>query len=90
MGGGADFDADGKVTYSNADGSLGDGAYLPFVPQEGYVYTLSAMIDTRISPLRNNSNDWMALGLREPMPPRTSVFTMIPVGWIFRAASIGR
>jgi len=60
---GADFEADGKVTYHNADGSLGDGAYLPFVPQNGYIYTLTAFVDTRPSALRNyNPNDWIAMG----------------------------
>jgi hypothetical protein len=67
---GADFDAAGTVTYHNADGSLGDGAYLPFKPQEGYVYVLSAFIDTRPSALRsNNPNDWMALGFARTNTP---------------------
>jgi hypothetical protein len=60
---GADFDAAGTVIYHNADGSLGDGAYLPFVPQDGYIYKLTAFVDTRPSALRsNNPNDWIAMG----------------------------
>ena len=58
---GSDFDADGTVVYTL--GGLGDCAFLPFVPKNGYVYTFSAMIDTRPSPLRsNNPNDWIAMG----------------------------
>jgi len=60
---GNDFDADGKVT--NDGGSMGDSAYLPFVPQDHYIYELSAKIDTRVSPLRNNTNDWIALGFTQ-------------------------
>jgi hypothetical protein len=65
---GADFEADGTVTFHGmqpapGDTSLGDGAYLPFVPENGYIYELSATIDTRPSAIRNNNpKDWIALG----------------------------
>lgn len=77
---GGDFDAAGTVVYHNADGSLGDGAYLSFVPENGYIYTLSAFIDTRVSPLRNNSNDWMALGFARTNTPVNSRFYDDPGG----------
>jgi hypothetical protein len=60
---GADFDADGKYTFPGDN--MGDSAYLPFVPADGFVYTLAAKIDTRKSIPRNNANDWMALGFTQ-------------------------
>jgi hypothetical protein len=60
---GPNFDADGTVTYDNS--SMGDSAYLPFVPQDGFIYRLSAKIDTRVSPFRNNANDWIGIGFTQ-------------------------
>jgi hypothetical protein len=78
---GVDFDADGTVTYANVDGSLGDGAYLPFTPVGGTVYTLTAFIDTRPSPLRsNNPNDWIAMGFARTNTPKERRFYDDPGG----------
>jgi hypothetical protein len=62
---GSNFSADGTITYDNS--SMGDSAYLPFVPQDGYIYELSAKIDSRVSPFRGTSgvNDWIALGFTQ-------------------------
>jgi hypothetical protein len=60
---GSNFDADGTVTYDN--NSMGDSAYLPFVPQEGNIYKLSVKIDSRVSPFRNNANDWIGVGFTQ-------------------------
>ncbi|MBN2181475.1 MAG: hypothetical protein JW715_06145 [Sedimentisphaerales bacterium] len=59
---GSNFSADGTITFDNS--SMGDSAYLPFVPLDGYIYELSAKIDTRPSPYRGSAgvNDWIALG----------------------------
>ena len=59
---GSNFGADGTITFDNS--SMGDSAYLPFVPLDGYIYELSAKIDSRPSPYRGSSgvNDWIALG----------------------------
>ena len=60
---GGNFGADGTVTYEGA--TMGDSAYLPFIPEDGYIYELSAKIDTRVSPFRNNVNDWIGLGFTQ-------------------------
>jgi hypothetical protein len=59
---GGNFSADGTITFDNS--SMGDSAYLPFVPQDGYIYELSAKIDSRPSSYRGSAgvNDWIALG----------------------------
>jgi hypothetical protein len=62
---GANFDADGTVTFPTGDATLGDTAFLPFVPVQGRIYELSAKIDSRKSVPRNNANDWIALGFTQ-------------------------
>lgn len=56
---GDDFDADGTITYD--DDSYGDSAYLPFVPEDGYIYTLSATLNATVG-RTNGENDWLAIG----------------------------
>jgi hypothetical protein len=46
--------ADGNLT-----GLQRDGAWLPFAPQAGYVYTLSADVNTTVG---QRSSDWIAVG----------------------------
>ena len=59
---GSNFSADGTITYDNL--GMGDSAYLPFVPLDGYIYELNAKIDCRPSSYRGSAgvNDWIALG----------------------------
>ena len=83
---GANFDADGTVTYDNS--GMGDSAYLPFVPEEGFVYTLAASISTRVSSFRGSSgtNDWIALGFTQSNENPDSRFyddngTRNPIYW---------
>lgn len=63
--GGANFDADVTVTYPAGDATMGDSAYLTFVPQDGFVYRLSAKVDSRKSVPRNNANDWIGIGFTQ-------------------------
>jgi hypothetical protein len=59
---GFDFDADGTITYDGVE--FGATAYLPFVPQDGYIYELSA--DLNATPGRvGGENDWIALGFTQ-------------------------
>ena len=62
---GSNFDADGTITFDNY--GYGDSAYLPFVPKDGFVYTLSATIISLVSPYRiySGTNDWIALGFAQ-------------------------
>ncbi len=84
---GSDFDRDGTVTWNNA--GMGDSAYLPFVPENGYIYELSAILDSHPSPYRGTQgyNDWMALGFTQSNTNPESRFfddngTRTPVYWI--------
>src|SRR5690606_36259786 len=47
-------------------------ALLPFTPQPGYVYTLSAEMDPTNSP---GSSDWFALGFTSGLSSNTALYT---------------
>ncbi len=53
---------DGSVNTVVADGPNGNAAWLPFTPEGGMIYTLSAEIE-------NDYPDWIALGFMPASPP---------------------
>lgn len=62
-----------------ADGNMtppagGSGGYLPFIPQPGFVYTLSASFTGITGALGTNTN-WMAIGFAESVPPNPQTTT---------------
>lgn len=57
---GDDFKADGSVVWDGVP--FGGSAYLPFSPQDGYIYELTAYVDMTQS---DTGNDWIAMGFTE-------------------------
>jgi hypothetical protein len=62
-----------------ADGNMtpppgGSGGFLPFIPQPGFVYTLSASV-TGITGAAGANNAWIAMGFSESVPPNPQVTT---------------
>ena len=89
---GSNFDADGTIMFENS--GMGDSAYLPFVPREGHVYTLSATIIALVSPYRTiiGTNDWVGVGFTESNEDPGSRFfddngTRNPVYWAMTRTS---
>jgi hypothetical protein len=63
-------------TNFTADGNMnppagGTGAFLPFIPTAGFVYTLSASL-TNVTTVSNN---WMAIGFAESVPANAATTT---------------
>ena len=59
----------GGVYYANQNGTLGSGSesvLLPFNPQQGYIYTMSASLTFTVQP---PSGGWGALGFGGNFPP---------------------
>jgi hypothetical protein len=91
---GANFAASGKITYDNVQ--FGDSVYLPFVPQSGHIYTLSATAAASESSYRSGSGngDWIALGFTQGnATPAARFFNDIPannpVYWMLTRAATG-
>lgn len=73
------FNAWRAHTSYTADGNMtppagGSGGFLPFIPQPGFVYTLSASI-TGITGSAGTNTAWIAMGFTESVPPNPQLTT---------------